>query len=95
MPAATQTADSTSTADVAAATTAPAKRPTSNITSSKRVSFNFQDAPVDSILNYLSEVLDFIVVKDNSISGHVTITSKQPVTGEEAVDALEHGPQTA
>src|SRR5271168_2136649 len=68
-------------------TTAPAHNH-GGVTPSKRVRFVFQDAPVESVLNYLSEALDFIVVKPNRIDGRVTIMSKNDVTGEEAVEAL-------
>jgi general secretion pathway protein D len=74
----------------ASATTAPAPtvRQGDSIVQAKRVAFNFKDASVDAVLNYLSEALDFIVVKDTQVTGRVTIVSKQPVTAAEAVDAL-------
>ncbi|HUO07387.1 MAG TPA: type II secretion system secretin GspD [Phycisphaerae bacterium] len=70
------------------ASTNPSQRQRNNITPSKRVRFVFQDAPVESVLTYLSEALDFIVVKQGHIDGRVTIMSKNDVTGQEAVDAL-------
>ena len=48
----------------------------------------FQDALIESVLNYLSESLDFIVVKQGHIDGRITVNARGPVTGEEAVDAL-------
>jgi general secretion pathway protein D len=53
-----------------------------------KISMNFQDAPIDSVLNYLSEAAGFSVVKDTSLKEKVTVISKQPVTPEEAVVLL-------
>jgi general secretion pathway protein D len=53
-----------------------------------RISFNFKDASVDAVLDYLSETAGFIVVKEVTVSGRVTVLSKQPVTPEEAVTLL-------
>ena len=83
------TAPATMPAQVSATTApAPTVRQGDSIVQAKRVAFNFKDASVDAVLNYLSEALDFIVVKDNQVSGRVTIVSKQPVTAAEAVEAL-------
>jgi len=64
-------------------TTQPASRP-----STTRISFNFKDTSVDAVLDYLSDVAGFVVVKEATVSGRVTILSKQPVTPEEAVSLL-------
>src|SRR5439155_4614334 len=61
----------------------PATRPAAT-----KISMNFQDAPIDSVLNYLSEAAGFSIIKDTSITGKVTVISKQPVTPEEAVVLL-------
>jgi general secretion pathway protein D len=63
-------------------------RPTNNSAISSQASFNFKDASVDAVLNYLSETLGFIVIKDAKIDGRITIESKQSVTPDEAVDML-------
>jgi general secretion pathway protein D len=49
---------------------------------------NFKDASIDSILDELSAVAGFIIVKVDQPQGRVTLTSKQPVSAEEAVPLL-------
>jgi general secretion pathway protein D len=57
-----------------AATTAPVK-----------VTLNFKDAPLDTVLDYLSQSAGFIIVREGATEGRVTILSKQPVSPEEAI----------
>ncbi len=49
---------------------------------------NFRGAPLDSVLDYLSDAAGFIIVLDTPVSGHVDLWSDQPVTRDEAVDLL-------
>jgi type II secretion system protein D len=63
--------------------TGPSTAPTTQI------SLNFRDASVDSILDYLSEVGGFVVIKEMPVTGRVTVISQQPVTPEEAVTLLQ------
>jgi general secretion pathway protein D len=63
--------------------TAPATRPATT-----RISFNFKDASVDAVLDYLSDQAGFVVIKESPVSGRVTVLSKQPVTPDEAVILL-------
>lgn len=49
---------------------------------------NFRDASLDAVLDYLSEAAGFTVLRDTAVSGRVTLTSRQPVTPDEAVDLL-------
>jgi len=49
---------------------------------------NFKDASIDSVLDELSAVAGFIIVKVDQPQGRVTLTSKQPVSAEEAVPLL-------
>ncbi len=58
------------------------KPPTTQIT------MRFKDAPVDAVLQHLSEAAGFEVVKDAPIEGRVTVWSDQPVSPEEAVTLL-------
>ena len=58
--------------------TRPSTRPAQKIT------LEFKDASVDTVLDYLSEAAGFIVVKDGPISGKVTVTSRG-----EGISALE------
>ncbi len=52
------------------------------------VMFNFSNATVDSILDYLSEALGFIIIRESRIDARVSITSRQAVNAAEAVDLL-------
>ncbi len=50
---------------------------------------NFKDASIDAVLDQLSEVAGFIVVKDSPrLPGRITLLSKQAVSREEAVSLL-------
>ena len=49
---------------------------------------NFRNAPLEMVLNYLSDAAGFIIVLDTHVNGNVNIISGQPVTKEEAVDLL-------
>ena len=49
---------------------------------------NFRNAPLEMVLNYLSDAAGFIIVLDTHVNGNVTIISTHPVTQEEAVDLL-------
>ncbi|HLX94906.1 MAG TPA: secretin N-terminal domain-containing protein [Verrucomicrobiae bacterium] len=49
---------------------------------------NFRGAPLDSVLDYLSDAAGFIIVLDTPVSGRVDLWSDQPVTQDEAVDLL-------
>lgn len=77
----------------AGATTRPmmSSDPTTLPAPTTQITMNFKDASVDAVLEYLSSTAGYIVVKDQStsaISGKVTVLSKQPVSGEEAVSLL-------
>jgi general secretion pathway protein D len=50
---------------------------------------NFQEASIDAVLEELSAVAGFVVVKESgTIGGKITLVSKQPVTGDEVVSLL-------
>ncbi|HNQ89212.1 MAG TPA: secretin N-terminal domain-containing protein [Verrucomicrobiota bacterium] len=49
---------------------------------------NFRDAPLDLVLNYLSDAAGFIINLETEVRGRVTVWSGQPLTKEEAVDVL-------
>src|SRR5271170_4677749 len=66
-------------------TTTATSQPT---TAPSRISFNFKDTPLDTILNVLSTAAGFEILTDGPVDGRVTILSKQPVTPEEAVTML-------
>jgi general secretion pathway protein D len=70
------------TSPVASTTSTTSHSPTTQI------SLNFKDASIDAVLEHLSEVAGFVVVKDGKLDGRVTVLSKQPVSPEEAVALL-------
>ena len=49
---------------------------------------NFRNAPLELVLNYLSDAAGFIIVPETEIKGKVDAWSNQPVSKEEAVDLL-------
>ena len=55
---------------------------------SDELRMNFRNAPLDMVLNYLSDAAGFIIVLDTHVNGNVTIVSTHPVTKDEAVDLL-------
>ena len=57
-------------------------------TNSNELRMNFKNAPLDLVLNYLSDAAGFIIVLDTPVRGNVNIISSQPVTKDEAVDLL-------
>jgi general secretion pathway protein D len=79
-----------------AATPAPAAMPPSaaptvaaaNAGGTNGLLLNFRGAPLESVLDYLSDAAGFIIVLDTQVSGRVDLWSDQPVTRDEAVDLL-------
>lgn len=63
-----------------AATPAPAEEATLRL--------NFRGAPLDLVLNYLSEAAGYIIVLETSVRGTIDVWSNQPVTKTEAVGLL-------
>ena len=57
-------------------------------TNSNELRMNFRNAPLDMVLNYLSDAAGFIIVLETHVSGNVTIVSSHPVSKDEAVDLL-------
>jgi type II secretory pathway component GspD/PulD (secretin) len=49
---------------------------------------NFRNAPLDMVLNYLSDAAGFIIVLDTRVNGNVSVISSHPMTRDEAVDLL-------
>jgi general secretion pathway protein D len=50
--------------------------------------FNFRGAPLETVLNYMSEAAGFVIVLETPVRGTIDMWSAQPVTREEAVDLL-------
>ncbi|MBT4226502.1 MAG: hypothetical protein HOD74_02940 [Verrucomicrobia bacterium] len=61
----------------------------SPIAEDPQLMLNFQDVPLQSVLEYMSEAAGFIILGDTKVRGDVTILSKQPLNREEAVDLLD------
>ncbi|MHC1768310.1 MAG: secretin N-terminal domain-containing protein [Verrucomicrobiia bacterium] len=63
-----------------------ARRP---VNGSNELRLNFRNAPLETVLNYLSEAAGFIIeLQVSDVKGRVTVWSNQPVTREEALDLL-------
>ena len=55
----------------------------------KGLRFNFKDAPLSTVLSYLSKAAGFIIVPKVSLSGAVTVESDQPLNREDALLLVE------
>ena len=66
-----------------AASAPPATQPTT-----RRISLNFKDAPLDVVLDHLSEAAGLLIVKEGPVEGRVTLQSAEPVSPQEAVALL-------
>jgi general secretion pathway protein D len=49
---------------------------------------NFSNAPLDMVLNYLSDAAGFIIIMDTKVNGNVNVISGHPMTRDEAVNLL-------
>lgn len=76
-----------SQADAKAPVTA-ASRPGMSSSTPDEIRLNFRNAPLELVLEYLSEAAGFIIVLDTPAKGTVNIISSKPVTRDEAVDLL-------
>ncbi len=52
------------------------------------LNFNFRGAPLETVLNYLSEAAGYIIVLDTPVRGTIDMWSAQPVTRQEAIQLL-------
>jgi len=50
--------------------------------------FNFRGAPLETVLNYLSEAAGYIIVLDTPVRGTIDMWSAQPVSRSEAIQLL-------
>ncbi len=69
---------------------APAPKPIEVVkTNGTEIKLNFQDAPLQSVLEYLSETAGLKVVSSESLVNHrVTVISRQPVALDQAVSLI-------
>jgi type II secretory pathway component GspD/PulD (secretin) len=57
-------------------------------TNADELRLNFRNAPLELVLNYLSDAAGFIIVLDTRVNGNVSVISSHPMTRDEAVDLL-------
>lgn len=55
---------------------------------SEGILLNFSEASLDAVLDFLSEVAGFVVIKDVAVEGRVSVISRQPLSPDEAVSLL-------
>ena len=65
------------------------KPSTSAIAKDLKLTMDFRDVPLQSVLEYMSEAAGFIILGDTEVRGNVKVLSKQPLNREEAVDLLD------
>lgn len=58
-------------------------------TPEKPLRLNFRNAPLELVLNYLSEAAGFIIVPETEIRGKIDVWSNQPVSQNEALNILD------
>lgn len=54
----------------------------------KGLRLNFKNAPLEMVLNYLSDAAGFIIVPEVDVRGRVDVWSSQPLTTDEALEVL-------
>ena len=64
------------------------KPSTSVIAEDPHLTMNFEGVPLQSVLEYMSEAADLIILGETKVEGKVNILSKQPLNREEAVELL-------
>ncbi len=65
-----------------------ATMPAASTAATNGLRLNFRAAPLESVLEYLSDAAGFIIVLDTQVHGRVDVWSDRPVTRDEAVDLL-------
>jgi type II secretory pathway component GspD/PulD (secretin) len=71
-----------------AAATPPASDAPVAARSAGTLRFNFRGAPLETVLNYMSEAAGYIIVMETPVRGTVDAYSAQPVTREEALQLV-------
>ena len=54
-----------------------------------QIRLNYKDAPLDAVLEELSQAAGFVVVKETPVEGRVTVMSMRPVTRQEGITLLD------
>lgn len=76
-------ADPAPAATPAAAPAAPAAAP-ADPGDTAGLRLNFQNAPIGTVLEYLSQAAGFVIMQDTPVSGTITLVSQQPLSADEA-----------
>ncbi|MDP8243370.1 MAG: secretin N-terminal domain-containing protein [Candidatus Hinthialibacter antarcticus] len=63
-----------------------APKPTPN--GDNEILLNFRGASLDAVLDYLSEIAGFVIVKQTDVSGQIDVWSRQPLSQDEAINLL-------
>ena len=84
--AATTAQASTASAAVQTPSGSPAQQ--AALDSQDQLTLNFDNVPLQMVLNYLSDAAGFIIVMDTEVRGSVSVISSHPMTRDEAVDLL-------
>lgn len=66
----------------------PAVTPAPAAAGDEGVTLNFKDAPLNTVLDYLSQAGGFIIVYETEVSGNISVVSHQPLKREEVGDLL-------
>jgi type II secretory pathway component GspD/PulD (secretin) len=74
--------------DVSDSTNTPALSMGSEAFPSNGIVLNFQNVPLNAVLNYLSAKAGLIIVSDANLQGAVSVVAKQPIGTNEIVDLL-------
>jgi type II secretory pathway component GspD/PulD (secretin) len=61
---------------------------TSTPLSTNGITFNFRNAPLNTVLTYMSDAAGFIIVMNTRVQGTVNVISTHPMSKDEAVDLL-------
>lgn len=65
----------------------PAQADANAVANPNDLTLHFNNAPLDMVLNYLSDAADFVIIQDTRVTGTVTVNGKH-LTRDEAVNLL-------
>lgn len=58
------------------------------VSSETLMTLDFKDAPLATVMDYISEQAGFTIISNSSLTGRVSIISKNPVTVDQALDLI-------
>lgn len=77
-----------SKAEAAASEPQPIPENSASAAGPDAIRLNFRNAPLDQVLNHLSEAAGFVIVLETSVRGNVSVISSHPLNRDEVVDLL-------